>query len=117
MSRVFTTRNLIIGVGIMAVATILALVLAVLAQGKAADAAKVGADAQARAAVVSTEQARLAKVQADQADHQARLLRDAICGTFVDVAAAPITPETTALGKRLIRDTDRGATVAGCPRP
>lgn len=117
MSRAISTRTLIIGVGLLAVVTILALVIAVVAQGKAADAAKKAADAQARAAAVSVEQARLAKLQADQADRQARTLRDAICGTFVDVAKAPITPETTELGRRLVRDTDHGATVAGCPRP
>jgi hypothetical protein len=52
-----------------------------------------------------------------QPHSQSAQLRDAICGTFTDVAASPVTPHTTELGKRLIRDTNRGATVAGCPRP
>jgi hypothetical protein len=102
MARLTGTRTLLTGLWAVAVLTIVALVLSVVAQSNASD-------AQAKAA-------RLAKVQAEQAAYQAKLVRDAICGTFVDVARQPITPKVSELGRRLIRDTDRGATVAGCPR-
>lgn len=51
-----------------------------------------------------------------QPHSQSQQLRDAICSTFQDVAASPVTPQTTDLGQRLIRDTDRGAKVARCPK-
>lgn len=43
-------------------------------------------------------------------------LRDAVCGTFTDVASSPTTPQTSDLGRKLIADTRHGAQVAHCPK-
>lgn len=43
-------------------------------------------------------------------------LRDAVCGTFTDVASSPTGPRTPDLARKLILDTRHGAEVARCPR-
>lgn len=46
---------------------------------------------------------------------QTQRLQGVVCDTFTDIGTAPITPSTTELGRRLVRDTAHGAKVADCP--
>jgi hypothetical protein len=83
------TAHLVVYVGVLAVVTITALVLAVVAQNKATHVAQ----------------------------SQSQQLRDVVCDAFTDIGTSPITPDVRPLGRKIIADTKRGAEVAKCPPP